>query len=75
MFTVIFQNTNSLLRSFFKVQISSLGTVLNNMYDSYYRCDSTKKLQSKLKSLKNLIDDPAVFKKMYRFAFDFCRVC
>lgn len=36
-------------------------------------CDSTKKLQSKLKFLKNLINDPAIFKKMYRFSFDFCR--
>ncbi|XP_028397845.1 DCN1-like protein 4 [Dendronephthya gigantea] len=37
------------------------------------QCDSTKKLQSKLKSLKNLINDPIMFKKMYRYAFDFCR--
>ncbi|CAB3979493.1 Hypothetical predicted protein [Paramuricea clavata] len=37
------------------------------------QCDSTKKLQSKLKSLKSLINDPVVFKKMYRYAFDFCR--
>ena len=40
----------------------------------HFRCDSTKKLQSKLKSLKSLINDPVIFKKMYRYAFDFCRV-
>ncbi|XP_046852458.1 DCN1-like protein 4 isoform X3 [Xenia sp. Carnegie-2017] len=37
------------------------------------QCDSTKKLQSKIKSLKNLITDPVMFKKMYRFTFDLCR--
>ena len=41
----------------------------------FYRCDSTKKLQSELKNLKSLISDPVIFKKMYRYAFDFCRVC
>ena len=37
-------------------------------------CDSTAKLKARLNGLKSLTSDGATFKKIYRYAFDFCRV-
>ncbi|CAG5135575.1 unnamed protein product [Candidula unifasciata] len=39
----------------------------------HYRSDSTEKLQNKMEYLRSLINDPAAFKNIYRFAFDFAR--
>lgn len=36
-------------------------------------CDSTAKLKARLSGLKSLTSDSATFKKIYRYAFDFCR--
>lgn len=36
-------------------------------------CDSTAKLKAQLNGLKSLTRDSATFKKIYRYAFDFCR--
>ena len=41
---------------------------------SLYRCDSTAKLKAQLNGLKSLTSDSTTFKKIYRYAFDFCRV-
>lgn len=38
------------------------------------QCDSALKLQSKLDYLRNLMNDPNVFKNIYRYAYDFARV-
>lgn len=37
------------------------------------QCDSAIKLQSKLEYLKSLMNDPNVFKNIYRYAYDFAR--
>lgn len=37
------------------------------------QCDSVRKLQLRLDYLRTLLDDPATFKNIYRFAFDFAR--
>lgn len=37
------------------------------------QCDSKEKLQSKLDYLRNLMNDPNVFKSIYRYAYDFAR--
>ena len=39
-----------------------------------YRCDSLMKLKSKLDTLRGYLKDTSNFKKIYRYAFDFCRV-
>ncbi|KAK3730897.1 hypothetical protein QZH41_012609, partial [Actinostola sp. cb2023] len=36
-------------------------------------CDSTAKLQARLGSLSTILRDNPTFKKVYRYAFDFCR--
>ncbi|XP_068701470.1 DCN1-like protein 4 isoform X4 [Montipora capricornis] len=36
-------------------------------------CDSTPKLKARLSGLKSLTSDSVTFKKIYRYAFDFCR--
>jgi len=36
-------------------------------------CDSTAKLKAQLNGLKSLTSDSTTFKKIYRYAFDFCR--
>jgi len=36
-------------------------------------CDSTAKLKARLNGLKSLTSDSTTFKKIYRYAFDFCR--
>ena len=41
---------------------------------SLFRCDSTAKLKAQLNGLKSLTSDSTTFKKIYRYAFDFCRV-
>jgi len=38
------------------------------------RCDSVKKLKSKLDSLRLNFNDPLAFKSIYRYAYDFARV-
>jgi len=38
------------------------------------RCDSIKKLQSKLDTLRMSFNDPLIFKSIYRYAYDFARV-
>lgn len=38
------------------------------------QCDSALKLQLKLDYLRNLMNDPNVFKNIYRYAYDFARV-
>lgn len=40
----------------------------------FYRCDSLLKLKSKLETLRGYLKDSSNFKKIYRYAFDFCRV-
>uniref|UniRef100_A0A2S2QV31 Defective in cullin neddylation protein n=1 Tax=Sipha flava TaxID=143950 RepID=A0A2S2QV31_9HEMI len=37
------------------------------------QCDSVKKLQNKLDSLRLCINDPLIFKSIYRYAYDFAR--
>ncbi|NP_001233035.1 uncharacterized protein LOC100163728 isoform X1 [Acyrthosiphon pisum] len=37
------------------------------------QCDSVKKLQSKLESLRLYFNDPLAFKSIYRYAYDFAR--
>lgn len=37
------------------------------------QCDSIVKLQNKLEYLRNLLNDPAVFKAIYRYSYDFAR--
>ncbi|VVC31507.1 Hypothetical protein CINCED_3A011235 [Cinara cedri] len=37
------------------------------------QCDSVKKLQSKLDSLRLCFNDPLTFKSIYRYAYDFAR--
>lgn len=39
-----------------------------------FRCDSTSKLKEKLEYVRALLKDATTFKKIYRYAFDFCRV-
>ena len=39
------------------------------------RCDNLMKLQSRLDYLRSLLNDPTSFKNIYRYAFDFARVC
>uniref|UniRef100_A0A1A9WRG8 Defective in cullin neddylation protein n=1 Tax=Glossina brevipalpis TaxID=37001 RepID=A0A1A9WRG8_9MUSC len=36
-------------------------------------CDSAAKMQSKLDYLKNILNDPNVFKSIYRYAYDFAK--
>lgn len=38
------------------------------------QCDSPAKIQSKMDYLKNVLNDPNVFKNVYRYAYDFARV-
>jgi DCN1-like protein 4/5 len=49
----------------------TLAEWLKGMTD--LQCDSTNKLQAKLDYLKSLLDDPPMFKSIYRYAFDFAR--
>ncbi|XP_060801403.1 DCN1-like protein 5 [Amyelois transitella] len=37
------------------------------------QCDSVHKLQNKLEYLRNLLNDPYVFKAVYRYSYDFAR--
>ncbi|XP_045522494.1 DCN1-like protein 5 [Pieris brassicae] len=37
------------------------------------QCDSVLKLQSKLENLRSLLNDPYVFKSIYRYSYDFAR--
>lgn len=37
------------------------------------RCDSLDKLKSKLPELRRQLDDPALFKEIYNYAYNFCR--
>ncbi|GAB6021369.1 DCN1-like protein 4 [Chamberlinius hualienensis] len=37
------------------------------------QCDSCRKLQNKLEFLRSLLNDPHVFKSIYRYAYDFAR--
>ncbi|XP_026749005.1 DCN1-like protein 5 [Galleria mellonella] len=37
------------------------------------QCDSVQKLQNKLDYLRNLLNDPYVFKAVYRYSYDFAR--
>jgi len=47
--------------------------VINKIYFDG-RCDSDKKLQGKLESLRMYFNDPLAFKSIYRYAYDFARV-
>lgn len=38
------------------------------------QCDTIDKLQMKLASLNNLLDDQNIFKSIFRYAYDFARV-
>lgn len=38
------------------------------------QCDSVLRLQDRLDWLRNLLDDPNLFKGIYRYAYDFARV-
>lgn len=37
-------------------------------------CDCTERLQGKLDYMRSLLNDPVIFKNIYRYAFDFARV-
>lgn len=37
-------------------------------------CDSAVKMQSKLDYLKSILNDPNIFKSIYRYAYDFAKV-
>lgn len=37
-------------------------------------CDSALKMQSKLDYLRSILNDPNVFKSIYRYAYDFAKV-
>lgn len=39
------------------------------------QCDSSTKVQHKLEYLRNLLNDSHTFKGIYRYAYDFARVC
>lgn len=39
-----------------------------------FRCDTVKKLQNKLDTLRMSFNDPLIFKSIYRYAYDFARV-
>lgn len=38
------------------------------------QCDSAHKLQNKLDHLRSLLNDPYIFKCVYRYSYDFARV-
>lgn len=38
------------------------------------QCDSAHKLQNKLEYLRSLLNDPYMFKAIYRYSYDFARV-
>lgn len=38
------------------------------------QCDSVVKLQNKLDYLRGLLNDPLIFKAIYRYSYDFARV-
>ncbi|XP_056467889.1 DCN1-like protein 5 isoform X1 [Gadus macrocephalus] len=40
---------------------------------SLLKCDSTERLQSKMEDLRSGLNDAALFKNIYRYAFDFAR--
>lgn len=42
--------------------------------DYTFRCDTIEKLQNRLDYLRALLNEPPIFKNIYRFAFDFARV-
>ena len=42
---------------------------------SELHCDSINKVQHKLETLRNILNDPHTFKGIYRYAYDFARVC
>lgn len=42
---------------------------------SELQCDSISKIQQKLEYLRNQLNDPYTFKGIYRYAYDFARVC
>lgn len=42
---------------------------------SELQCDSISKIQQKLEYLRNQLTDPYTFKGIYRYAYDFARVC
>lgn len=38
------------------------------------QCDNVQKLQNKLEHLRGLLNDPHIFKAIYRYSYDFARV-
>lgn len=38
------------------------------------QCDNISKLQNKLEHLRSLLNDPVMFKAIYRYSYDFARV-
>lgn len=40
---------------------------------SFLKCDSTERLQSKMEDLRSGLNDAALFKNIFRYAFDFAR--
>ncbi|KAH9641204.1 hypothetical protein HF086_004591 [Spodoptera exigua] len=38
------------------------------------QCDSAHKLQNKLEYLRSLLNDPYIFKAIYRYSYDFARI-
>ncbi|CAG4935251.1 unnamed protein product [Parnassius apollo] len=38
------------------------------------QCDSVQKLQNKLEYLRSLLNDPCIFKAIYRYSYDFARL-
>ncbi|XP_031550374.1 DCN1-like protein 4 isoform X2 [Actinia tenebrosa] len=59
-----------------KLQAETLGYFKFNEWSKgmgNMECDSTAKLQARLSSLTTILRDNPTFKKIYRYAFDFCR--
>lgn len=47
---------------------------IRGLGDPEVLCDTSQKLQNKLSYFYNLLDDPQIFKMLFRYAYDFARV-
>lgn len=54
--------------------VSVLRPSVRHRVCAFHRCDCTERLQSKLGYMCSELGDAAVFKSIYRYAFDFARV-
>lgn len=58
-----------------KMGFFSQSEWVRGLADPEIQCDSPAKLQNKLGYLFNLMNDPHIFKMIFRYAYDFARVC